>query len=144
MHLLQTVLFGALLCSSSLSSLHLDKRYQKAPLTPTKSAKNAKVTSTLACPIPGLPNYSGTISLSTASAPTSWSKPSQSSTFQVVLQNNTEVRAEPGVDVYDIDSRAVAFASLQAANKYIVCYFSAGTMETWRADFGCFNQKLGA
>jgi hypothetical protein len=146
MHLLSTVFFGALLSSSSVSSLYLDKCYQKAPFTPTKCAKNAKVTSTLARPIPGLPDHSGTISLSMGPAPTSWAKPSPSSTFQVILQNNTEVSAEPGVDVYniDIDSSAATFASLLAANKYIVCYFSAGTIETWRADFGCFNQKLGA
>ena len=146
MHLASAILLGTLLSSTSVSARYLEKRYEKAPFSPTKCAKNAKPTDKIQCPIPGLPNSTGPIAISTAPVPTSWTKPAPTSTFQVILQNNTEVRAEPGVDVYDIDidSSAATFASLLEANKYIVCYFSAGTDELWRADTGCFNHKLGA
>ena len=147
MHLLPTLLSMALLSTRcSASALHLDKRYNPAPFKPTKCAKNAKPTATPACLIPGLPNPSGSISISTAPTPTSWAKPPPSSSFQVILQNNTEVRAESGISIYDIDidSSDATFASLLTANKYIVCYFSAGTAEDWRGDFGCFNHALGA
>ena len=148
MHFLPTLLSAALLSSCAIltSALHIDRRYDKAPFKPTKCAKNAKPTASPACPIPGLPNTSGSISLSTAPVPTAWAKPHLNSTYQVILQNNTEVRAEAGVDVYDIDidSSDATFASLLGAGKYIACYFSAGTAEDWRADFGCFNHVLGA
>ncbi|KUJ19920.1 uncharacterized protein LY89DRAFT_779802 [Mollisia scopiformis] len=145
---LPSILLAALLSSSLTTALNLRKRYDEAPFKPTKCAVKAKVTQTAACPISGLPDSTGGITLTIAPEPTSWSKPSPSSLFQVVLQNNTEVRAsvDDGIDVYDIDidSSAATFASLIGAGKYVVCYFSAGTMETWRSDFGCFNHNLGA
>ena len=65
----------------------------------------------------------------------------------MVLQNNTEVAASPndGIDIYDIDidSSTTTFSSILGAGKYLVCYFSAGSSESYRSDIGCFNTKLG-
>ena len=45
------------------------------------------------------------------------------------------------VAVYDIDlfdTPASTIASLRAANRRVVCYFSAGSSENWRSDFSSF------
>lgn len=45
------------------------------------------------------------------------------------------------VDVYDVDlfdAPAATLARLRSQGKRVVCYFSAGSSEDWRADFGRF------
>jgi hypothetical protein len=144
MHLIAFLGLMAALSTHSASAVHHQKRYDTASFKPTSCLKSTLPTDTSECTISGLPT-TGQITLTTPAVPTSWSKPPATASWQVVLQSSIEVRAEAGVDVYDIDidSSDATFQSLLDANKYIVCYFSAGTSEDWRSDVGCFNHHLG-
>jgi hypothetical protein len=49
------------------------------------------------------------------------------------------------VDIFDIDlfdNDASTIAYLQSMGKRVICYFSAGTSETWRPDYDKFNKTL--
>lgn len=145
MQLISCLVLMAVLSTSSASALHPPKRYNSASFSPTSCLKTTLPTDISKCTISGLPTTRPII-LTTPAAPTSWSKLPVSASWQVVLQAQTEVRAEQGIDVYDIDidSSNATFQSLLSANKHVVYYFSAGTSETWRSDVGCFNHHLGA
>lgn len=66
--------------------------------------------------------------------------PKPSDTWQWQLTGN--INTSHAVKVYDIDlfdAPQSVFAALRAQGKYIVCYFSAGSSENWRPDFGKFR-----
>ena len=48
------------------------------------------------------------------------------------------------VDVWDVDlfeTGAAEIAALQAAGGYVICYFSAGSIEDWRPDVGVIEES---
>ncbi|MES9990829.1 MAG: endo alpha-1,4 polygalactosaminidase [Candidatus Thiodiazotropha sp.] len=89
--------------------------------------------------------------LSTSSSPTldanvdavtvgNWYRPGVDTTWAWQLQG--ALNTSYGVDVYDIDlfdTSAADIASLHAAGHRVICYFSAGSYESWRSDAGDFQ-----
>lgn len=79
---------------------------------------------------------------SSPSSPTNaaaW-KPSVDSTWQWQLRGT--INTAYVVDVYDIDlfdAPDATLATLKAAGRRVVCYFSAGSSEDWRSDFSQFQ-----
>ena len=74
-----------------------------------------------------------------------WYRPGVDATWQWQLLGTVNTAYD--VDVYDIDlfdvSTAV-IASLQTSGKRVICYFSAGSFESFRSDASWFNQdELG-
>jgi len=68
-----------------------------------------------------------------------WFKPAVTTTWQWQLQGT--VNTGYNVDLYDIDlfdSSASLITSLQAMNKKVICYFSAGSFEDFRPDAAQF------
>jgi len=65
-----------------------------------------------------------------------WDRPSLSVTWQ--WQINGPVNTAYDVDLYDVDLFDVSdsvIATLHQAGRTVLCYFSAGSGENWRADF---------
>ena len=70
----------------------------------------------------------------------SWWKPGVNTTWQWQLSGT--LNTSYNVAVYDIDlfdTSAQTIAQLKAQGRKVVCYFSAGSSENWRPDFGSFN-----
>ncbi|KAH8687191.1 glycoside hydrolase superfamily [Tricladium varicosporioides] len=65
--------------------------------------------------------------------------------FQIILsgQPNTNVALTPDAAVWDIDlmtdNADVAIANMKDAGKIVICYFSAGTVESYRQDANKFT-----
>ncbi len=74
-----------------------------------------------------------------------WYRPTVTTTWQWQLLGT--INTEYAVDLYDIDlfdTPATLIASLQAAGKRVICYFSAGSYEDFRPDAASFrSQDLG-
>ena len=74
-----------------------------------------------------------------------WYRPAVATTWQWQLVG--AVNTDYAVDLYDIDlfdTPATMIASLQASGKRVICYFSAGSFEDFRADASSFrSQDLG-
>lgn len=73
-------------------------------------------------------------------APTGWWKPSVGDTWQWQLKGT--VNTSYNVKIYDIDLFDTPQATidlLKSQGKRVVCYFSAGSSENWRADFARFQ-----
>ncbi|KAJ6443413.1 C6 transcription factor [Purpureocillium lavendulum] len=78
-------------------------------------------------------------------------RPKAGTTWQIVLKNPVDLGGDsvsrtqglaPDVDVYDLDmyeNTAATFRRLHEAGKKVMCYFSAGSYEDWRADKGEFR-----
>ncbi len=72
-----------------------------------------------------------------------WYRPGVATTWQWQLAGT--VNTAYSVDVYDIDLfdvSASTIASLQAAGKRVICYFSAGSFEDFRSDASRFPQEV--
>lgn len=72
-----------------------------------------------------------------------WYQPALSATWQWQLQPdaNDEINTTYAVDVYDIDlfdSSPERIAQLHALDRRVICYFSAGTYESYRPDASAF------
>ena len=68
-----------------------------------------------------------------------WYRPTAAATWQWQLKGT--IHTSYGVDVYDVDlfdCPDAVLTELKAAGKRVICYFSAGSSEDWRADFGEF------
>jgi hypothetical protein len=55
--------------------------------------------------------------------------------------SNPELAPSPGIGVYEIDlfdTEPATIDALHAAGGYVICYFSAGSLENWRPDEGDF------
>jgi hypothetical protein len=66
-------------------------------------------------------------------------KPGVADTWQWQLRGTLDVAYD--VKVYDVDlfdTPQATIASLQAAGRHVVCYFSAGSAEDWRPDYARF------
>ncbi len=69
-----------------------------------------------------------------------WYRPAVNDTWQWQLQGTIDTSYD--VDIYDIDlfeAPQDVIDSLHAANKKVICYFSAGSYEDFRADAGQFT-----
>lgn len=69
-----------------------------------------------------------------------WWKPPVTATWQWQLTGTLNTSYK--VDVYDIDlfdTSVQTINQLKAAGRRVVCYFSAGTSEDWRADYSRFQ-----
>ncbi|POR37457.1 Uncharacterized protein TPAR_02341 [Tolypocladium paradoxum] len=88
-------------------------------------------------------NNDGPGSDSPAGRNATW-RPKAGASWQIVLRNPVDLSAalSPDVDVYDLDvyeNPAATIAALRNRGKRVVCYFSAGSYEDWRADKGEFK-----
>lgn len=71
---------------------------------------------------------------------TSWYQPIVGTTWQWQLNGSidTSIAAEVyDIDLFDVD--AAQIAALQAAGRRVICYFSAGSYESWRPDAARFQ-----
>ena len=71
--------------------------------------------------------------------PSRWT-PAAADTWQWQLKGTIDTR--PAVTVYDIDlfdAPQATIDALKAQGRRVVCYFSAGSSENWRADFARFQ-----
>ncbi len=69
----------------------------------------------------------------------SWYKPGIATTWQWQLTGTLNTSYD--VDIYDVDlvdTSEAAIEALQTAGRHVICYFSAGSSEDWRPDFGDF------
>jgi len=68
-----------------------------------------------------------------------WFRPSVTTRWQWQLAGEIDRRYD--VPVYDVDlfdTPPEVMAALAASGRRVICYFSAGSSEDWRADFGLF------
>jgi len=73
----------------------------------------------------------------------SWYKPNINTSWQWQLQG--EVNTSYSVDLYDIDlfdSNRTLIQSLKNDGKKVICYFSAGSWESWRRDANDFPSSV--
>jgi len=73
----------------------------------------------------------------------SWYKPNINTSWQWQLQG--EVNTSYSVDLYDIDlfdSNRTLIQSLKNDGKKVICYFSAGSWESWRSDANDFPSSV--
>src|SRR5690606_19748817 len=85
---------------------------------------------------------SGSTSSSSSSSSTGsgWWKPTPMTTWQWQLTGELNIAYD--AEVYDIDlfdTDPSVIADLQAQDKKVICYFSAGSYEEWRSDANDFN-----
>lgn len=69
-----------------------------------------------------------------------WYKPTVSTLWQIQLTGN--LNTGYNAEVYDLDlfdTPDQVFASLHAQGRKVICYFSAGSAENWRADYDQFD-----
>ncbi len=67
-------------------------------------------------------------------------RPAVGSRFQVQLTGNLDTTVVAPIYVIDLfDNDAATVQALQAAGRRVICYFSAGSSEDWREDFGAFK-----
>jgi hypothetical protein len=71
-------------------------------------------------------------------------QPAVGEPFQIMLngQPDTKINVLPPVKIFDIDmfdTTAAIVAGLHAQGAKVICYFSAGSSETWRPDFKSFK-----
>ena len=84
----------------------------------------------------------------TPSATDTWWKPTATPnppSWQIVLNGKEGAAIDMSRDVYDFDlfDNQAAIKAVKAANstKKVMCYFSAGTWESWRCDSSCFPKS---
>lgn len=86
---------------------------------------------------------------SPASPPTAVWQPPVGASWQISLSDKNipfgaDGKPSPNVDVYDVDMFEVdtdTINKLHAAGKKVICYFSAGSWEDWRADAKDWDQS---
>jgi len=74
---------------------------------------------------------------------TSWDTPKINTTWQWQLRGSLNTTYH--VDLYDVDLFDTTSDEIQAlhnANKKVICYFSAGSYEDWRADASSFSSAI--
>jgi len=72
-----------------------------------------------------------------------WQRPLAKSTFYWQLQGSLRMNMPP--DTYDVDlfdNSAQKISELKVKGKKVVCYFSAGSSESWRSDFSKFPSSV--
>jgi hypothetical protein len=59
--------------------------------------------------------------------------------------SNPDLRPSPGIGVYEVDlfdTEQPTIDALHAAGGYVICYFSAGSLENWRPDVADFPERV--
>ena len=86
-------------------------------------------------------------STSQPTANSTW-KPAVNSTWQIVLSNPIDTSnpdcLTPDVDIWDIDlftNPESTISTLKSMGKRVICYWSAGSYESYRPDSGEFDQE---
>jgi len=72
-----------------------------------------------------------------------WYKPNIQSTWQWQLSGT--INTDYTTDIYDIDlfdSSMVLIETLHTQGKKVICYFSAGSYESWRSDSSIFPDEI--
>jgi hypothetical protein len=68
--------------------------------------------------------------------------------WQIVISGDPNISGGPNVPTWDIDlfnTPTSTISSLKSSGKKVICYFSAGTSENWREDYGSFQSSdMGA
>eukprot|EP00483_Globobulimina_turgida_P004923 UN04932 len=85
------------------------------------------------------------ILFSNIAAVLSWWKPSPGTTWQWQLTNSDNINIDIDVDMYDIDLFDVSVETITALHEQgrkVICYFSAGSSETWRSDYDQFPSSV--
>ncbi|KAJ3252317.1 hypothetical protein HK103_001623 [Boothiomyces macroporosus] len=75
----------------------------------------------------------------------SYWKPTAGTTWQIQLKDCANVNTSYSVAAYDIDlfdTPDSTFSLLKSRGTKIICYFSAGSFENWRADAGNFTSDM--
>jgi hypothetical protein len=101
--------------------------------TPVASTPAAATPATTPAPTPVTP-----VPTPTPAVPAAW-RPAVTDTWQWQLTGNLNTAYD--VKVYDVDlydTSANTILALQNSGKKVLCYFSAGSSENWRADFSSF------
>lgn len=132
---------------TSFSSVVVSKQTNTPNPTPVGSS-----------PAPGQSSASSPAKPSSVSSPTPSSssspatpngslwKPRVGATWQIILRSTIDSTVDtltPEVEVWDIDANEhpdETVKKLHASNKKVICYFSAGSWENWRADKDKFAQ----
>ncbi len=108
-------------------------------MTPARSLLAFALALTACDPTDDEPDVDASAPRADAAAPSAdVYQPPPQVTWQWQLQGD-RLGANYPVDLYDIDlfdQDASAIAGLQAAGHHVLCYFSAGSSENWRPDFG--------
>ncbi|PNY27366.1 Uncharacterized protein TCAP_02709 [Tolypocladium capitatum] len=73
-------------------------------------------------------------------------RPAPGAEWQILLNNPLDMSVDlsPNVDIYDLDlyeNPAETVNALKAKGKHVICYFSAGTYESWRSDAAEFKEE---
>ncbi|CAM1500839.1 Fc.00g100010.m01.CDS01 [Cosmosporella sp. VM-42] len=97
----------------------------------------------------GLSNLNSTDAASTAVVYSNVWQPKAGTKWQIVLSKaivppSSSNRLTPNVPVWDLDlydNKASTFAALKKQGAKVICYFSAGSWEDWRADKDDFAKK---
>jgi hypothetical protein len=108
--------------------------------TPTPVASTPTTPTTPATPAPEVTPSPSPVTPVPAPAPaaTAW-RPAVTDTWQWQLTGTLNTSYD--VKIYDVDlydTSASTILALQNSGKKVVCYFSAGSSENWRTDFGSF------
>jgi hypothetical protein len=112
----------------------------KVEPTPTPVASTPTTPTTPATPTPEVTPSPSPVTPVPASAPaaTAW-RPAVTDTWQWQLTGTLNTSYD--VKIYDVDlydTSASTILALQNSGKKVLCYFSAGSSENWRTDFGSF------
>jgi hypothetical protein len=112
----------------------------KVEPTPAPVASTPTTPTTPATPTPEVTPSPSPVTPVPAPAPaaTAW-RPAVTDTWQWQLTGTLNTLYD--VKIYDVDlydTSASTISALQNSGKKVVCYFSAGSSENWRTDFGSF------
>jgi len=87
-----------------------------------------------------LPFFLALVFLSSAADADTLKRPPADAGFAISL-SNPELDHRPGIGVYEVDlfdTDPLTIDALHAAGGYVICYFSAGSIEDWRPDVADF------
>lgn len=125
------------------STTKLSPTVSSPPILPTSEAGDDTVITQTVVPIPASTSKIAVASATSTAGSSSGSqwKPAAGATWQIQL-HGTVTDINLPVDIYDIDlieSTPSLISSLHANNKKVICYFSAGSFESWRPDAASYT-----
>jgi hypothetical protein len=68
--------------------------------------------------------------------------PAAGASFQLQLTGELDSSLDVDVYIIDLDYEPADFAALRGARRYVVCHFSAGSLEPWRDDAGQVGEDV--
>jgi hypothetical protein len=99
------------------------------------------LSSVAATPGPGSVTLSWNTDVAAETHVSMWLRPVKGATWDWQIGRASAIDQSGGAQVYDIDGfdkDAAAVSSLHGTNKLAIAYFSGGTAENWRSDYGSF------